>query len=294
MVVIVGIEVHPHRARSLQRRRRAHGEKVVHLPDRRRLGFGRDGVSEAPSGATEGLGEPGDGDRAPPHLGPHRHDVMLAGVSYVLVDLVGDDPDVVLHAQLGDRRHLGAREHASGGIVWRIEDDRLRPLGERLLQAVQVEGPMRPLERDEGRDRAGEDRVGTVVLVVGLQHDHFIARVDQCEEHSRHRLGRTAGDRDLAVMVDLHSVPSSVLLGDRDAEGRAAPCDRVLVDVAVNGGAGRLLHRLGHRKVGKPLREVHRFVLVRDAGHLADDRFREAVRAASGEHAVKAEGVVRS
>ena len=97
--------------------------------------------------------------------------------------------------RFGDHRHLVAREHAAGRVVRRVDDDRLRPLRERLAQTIRIERPVGPLERHEHRRRAGENRVGTVVLVERLEDDHFVARIDQRHEHRRHRFRRAAGHR---------------------------------------------------------------------------------------------------
>ena len=187
---------------------------------------------------------------------------------------------VIAHAscsmhRFGDQRHLVARQHAARRIVRRVDDDRLRARVERLAQTIGVERPVRPLERNEHRLGAGENRVRTIVLVERLEDDHLVARIHQRHEHRRHRFGRAARHRHVAVRIDLHVVPAPVLLGDRLAKHRRAPRDRVLVDVAVDRRARRLLHRSGIGKSGKSLREIHGLVHGGDARHLADDGFGE-------------------
>ena len=128
------------------------------------------------------------------------------------------------------------------------------------------------------RAAPGQDAIRPVILVERLGDDHLVAGIDQGEEGRRHGFGAAAGDRHLALGVDLHVVHPPVLLGDREPEDRAAPGDRVLVDVPPNGGAGRFLHRLGHREVREALREVDGAVGLGDPRHLADDGFRERGR----------------
>src|SRR5258708_10650798 len=56
--------------------------------------------------------------------------------------------------------------------LFRSEDDGARTLGERLRQPVEIERPPR-LDRNEYWFGAAENRVGAVILVEGLQHDHL-------------------------------------------------------------------------------------------------------------------------
>ena len=142
--------------------------------------------------------------------------------------------------------------------------------------------PVRRLHRHEHRLRAGENRGRTVILVVRLEHDYFVAWIDQRQEHRRHRLRRAAAHRDLPLRIYLHPVPAPVLLGDRQPERWTPPGDRVLIDVATDRCARRILHRLGHWEVGESLRQIDRAVLVRHASHLADHRLRKRAGALRG------------
>lgn len=162
------------------------------------------------------------------------------------------------------------------GLCGGVDDDGLGALGEGVAQALRVEVPARRFERDEDRLGAGEDRIGAVVLVERVEDDHLIAGVDQGEEDGGHGLRGAARHGDLLVGVDRVVVHAVVLLGDRQPQRRRPPRDRVLVHVAVDGGARGVLHHLGHGEVGKALREVDRAVLLGDACHLADDRLGEA------------------
>ena len=105
MIEVLRVEVHADRARRLQRRGRPDGQEVVDLADGRRLLRGRDRIAQSPAGAAERLRETGDRDRASPHAGQRRQDVMLTRIANVLVDLVGDRPGVVLPTQLRDQLH---------------------------------------------------------------------------------------------------------------------------------------------------------------------------------------------
>ena len=239
----------------------------------------RDRPADAPPGHAVRLRQPVDRHRPLRHAveGGDGH-VPEAVVDDVLVDLVGDGDGIPPAAERGDRLELGAAEHLAGRIVWRVEDDRLRPVVEGGRQLVWVECPIRLVQRHVARRRAGQNRVGAVVLVERLEDHHFVARIDDGHHRGHHGLGRAAAHGDLLVGADRHAVAARELAGNCLAQRSGAPRHRVLVDVGLDGGARRVLDRLGGRKVGESLREIHATVLVTQSRHLADDRFGELSR----------------
>ena len=98
----------------------------------------------------------------------------------MLVDLVRDRVGVVAPAQLGDALELRPGQHPTGRIVRRAHDDRARARRERPRETVQVEWLARR-ERHVDRSGAAQNRVGAVVLVERLEHDHFVSRIDDCQ-----------------------------------------------------------------------------------------------------------------
>ena len=78
---------------------------------------------------------------------------MLGVVHDVLVDLIGEGEEVVLAAQVGDRRELVAAEDLAGRVVRRVEDDRPRAGRDRGAQLVGIEGPVRLVEGHVPRAR---------------------------------------------------------------------------------------------------------------------------------------------
>ncbi len=193
---------------------------------------------------------------------------MLPLVVDVLVDLVGERVRVVAAAQLGYPFELGARQHVAGRVVRRAQDDGARTLGERLRQPVEIERPPR-LDRNEYRFGAAENRVGAVILVERLQHDHLVARIDQRQHGGRHRLSRAAGDGDLGLGIDRHAIPVRILLRQRIPQALRPPRHGVLIDVGADRLRGRLLQHLGAREVGKALRQVDGVVLGGEPRHAA-------------------------
>src|SRR5260370_18905927 len=104
----------------------------------------------------------------------------------------------------------------------RIYDYRLGPGVERLLQLAPVERKVGISQRDVTRGRAGQDRVGSVILVNRLEDDDLVARVDHREQARDHRFGRAACHRDIALGVAFESVIRARLFSDRLAEIRRA------------------------------------------------------------------------
>ncbi len=58
----------------------------------------------------------------------------------------------------------------------------------------------------EARCRARQNRIGSVVLVVRLEDDHLIARIDDGHHRGHERFGRAAAHGDLLVGDDRHAV----------------------------------------------------------------------------------------
>ena len=271
MVEVFGVERVADGGGGLEWRRRSHREEVVHLADGvRGLGWG-DRVAEAPPRATKRLGQAGDRNGALAHAGPRRDRVVVPGIGDVLIRIVGQYHHVVLNAQRGDEGDLIAGEDAARRIVWRVEDEGARLRGECATESIGIQGPRRGLQRDEHGARAGEDAVRSVVLVKRLRDDHFVARIQECEERRRHGLRGAAGHGHLALGIDLEVVHPPVLFGDREAQDGTAPGDRVLVDVSPNCGAGRFLHGLRHREIWEALRQIDGAVRLGDPRHLADN-----------------------
>ena len=214
---------------------------------------------------------------------------MLAAVVHdPVVDLVGDRDRVEFPAEPRDALELGASEDATGRVVRRVQDDRTRALREGAPQAVGIELPARRLQRDVDLASGREAHGRQVVLVERLDDDHLVARVDHGEDRGADRLGHAAGDDDVAVGVEAQPVEFLHRPRDRRSQRRDAPGDRVLVVAAVEGrvGGGNDLRR--RREVRKTLRQVHRLVAEREAGHLADDGGAQPVEACGGTHAAGA------
>ena len=104
--------------------------------------------------------------------------MLRAVIEHVLIDFVSDGESVPTHAQIANFFEFSASENFSRGIVWRIEDYRLRRRRKGRGQFVSIERPVRRVKLYESRPRAGENRIGAVVLIERLENDDFIAWID--------------------------------------------------------------------------------------------------------------------
>src|SRR5262245_47089856 len=265
--------------------RRPHRDEVVSAPDADRQLRRRHRVANAPAGDRVRLGDAGDRDRALGHA-RQRGDGRVAEpvVDDVLVDLVGDRQEIVLQAEIGNGLQLALREDLARRVIGAVEDDGPGTRRHRATQAIRVERELGRLERHEHRYRAGDDAARPVVLVERLEDDDLVARVEHGQERRQHGLGRAATDRHVAVGIDVHVVERAVLPGNRLAQARRAPGDRVLMEVAVDCPVRRGDQLRRRREVRHALGQVHAPDLVDDAGHLADDRLGEGLDAAGNLH----------
>ena len=237
-----------------------------------------DHIAQAPTRHGVGLGERAAAERALGHARQAREvDVLVGGVDDVLVDLVGDDPQVVLLGHAGDELEFGAGKDVAGGVRRVAEDERLRA-GQRAggLELGLVEGELGGMQLDVGGLGAAEDRVGTVVLVERGEDDDAVAGVRDGHDRAHHGLGGAAGDHDLRLGVDVEAHARRLLGGERGAEIGRAPGNGVLVGPGV-GDLGKPVEDGARRvEVGEALREVDGVVLHANARHPAYHGVREA------------------
>ncbi len=267
------------RRRFLERRRRAHGQEIVHLADGARQLRRSQRPSHPPSGHRVGLGDAVDGDGALRHsVEARERNVLRVVVEDVLVDLVGDGDDPPLLAEPGDVHELVSGKDLTRGVVGRINNDGPGLRVEGGIELVGIEAPVGLPESHVAGDRSRQDGIRPVVLVERLEHDHLVAGVDEGEQGGDHRLGGAAGDGHLALGIDLHSVGEAVPRADRVPELFRAPGDGVLVDVLAHRGDRRLFDLGVGGEIGKALGEVDRVVLLGEPRHLPDDGLGELER----------------
>ena len=160
----------------------------------------------------------------------------------VLVDLVGDDDRVVAGRELDHEFEDLVVEHDARGVVRRVHDDEPGAVGDRVAKFVGVGSPIGVAQRHRAVHSAGSRDERRIRVVVGLERDDLVTRVDEGEERRRERFGRAGRDEHLGCRVDVDAVEPMLVAGDRLAKHGEADARRVLVDAVGDGLAGRLEH----------------------------------------------------
>ena len=110
-----------------------------------------------------------------------------------VVDLVGDDQEVVLFRHGGDVGQLFGAKRDSGGVRRTVDQDRLRARRDELLQLGCADAEVRVGVQEHGLSAADPDEV-TVDDKVGVGHDDFVSIVN--ENHERLEEAPGAATRD--------------------------------------------------------------------------------------------------
>src|SRR6516162_3541673 len=102
---------------------------------------------------------------------------MRPSESEIFIDLVRDEPQIVLPAQPGDAGNLVLSEHRPGRIVRAVDPDYPRPRRYREREAVEV-GVEVPLgaQRDIDHARTARSDDPGIGTVDRLRQDHLVAR----------------------------------------------------------------------------------------------------------------------
>ena len=82
-------------------------------------------------------------------------------------------------------------------------------------QRVQVGAEVRRPQRDRDADAACHGDAGRVGVVVGLERDDLVARLDEREQCGRDRLGGARGHQYLGGRVEGKAVEPLLMIGDR-------------------------------------------------------------------------------
>ena len=218
------------------------------------LGDGRGGDHPANSPARHrvGLGDAVEHQQLVAAFGDLDADVCGLGavIVEVLVDLVGDDPHVVLHGPLADRADRLATPHGTGRVVRGGDDDGLRALGPGGLDGGDV-GLETTVGASEHLDRfaAGQLDGLRIARPERRGNDDLVAVIEQHLEGFVHGLLAAVGHHDL-IGIDLIAGIAQHLSRNRFAQLGQARRRRVLVILRVKAGICRSLdHVCGGREI---------------------------------------------
>ncbi len=228
--------------------------------------------ADLPTGEREGLAPGADRDRAVAHARQCRERDVFAVVDEMLVDLVGDDDEIVFLRDLGDERQLLAAEDLARRVVGRVEQQQLGARRDRGAQLRRVERVVGRAQRDDAPLCARHRDARRVRVVVRLEGDDLVARTAQRDQRSRDRLGRARGDEDLGIGVVVEPVEAPLVRADRVAQLGHADARRILVVARFDRVDRGLLDDFGTVGVGKALPEIDRARRHRERRHLREDR----------------------
>ena len=202
--------------------------------------------------------------------------MLVGSIDDVLVDLVGDDVDVVLGGHLRNGQKFLPGEHPAAGVGGVAQHQCLGVLAEGGLQLVHVKGEGGGMQRHVDGLGAGENGVGTVVFIERGEHHHLVAGVGDGHHGAHHGLGGPAGGNDLLVRVDGPAHEAGLLFGQGLPEVLGTPGDGVLMGAGVGHFRQAVQDRLGGIKVRESLGEVDCAVFQGHAGHPPDHGVGEA------------------
>ena len=198
--------------------------------------------------------------------------MRVAVVPEVLVGLVGDDDEVALDREVGDRLQLLRREDDPGRVVRGVEQQQPRAVGHGGAQRIDIGPERRWPQRHAHAGGIGQRDAHGVDVEPRLEDDDLVAGVAQGEQRRLDRLGGTGRHHDVGRGIDGQAVEALLVLGDRGAQVGQPVHGRVLVAPALGDRRARdHLDLVGAVRVGEALAEIDRPRLGRDGRHLAED-----------------------
>ena len=215
--------------------------------------------------------------------GSRRRDVRASVETEVLVDLVGDDQEIVLHAQCEPMFELGAREHLAARVAGGADDDRRACCGViAFRRRCSIERERRQIERGKLRHDAREERGVEVVAVVGLEEDHPVAGIEQRHQCGGERTRGSHGDHDVGLGIGADAVLAGKLVGDDTSSAWSFPRGRVGAAVLADGGDGAVADEGQGGEIADALAQVDAADALAFAGHAADFGLDEVLDAVGG------------
>ncbi len=199
---------------------------------------------------------------------------MVDAVDEAVVDLVGDDEEVVPVDDLGDGGHHLAAHHGAGGVRRVADEERLGAGRDALLQVIGVEGEAVLGTRRHLRVRAtGEENTREIGDVARIGAQHLVALIDDGGERDVQRFADAGGRDDLGAGVVVDAVQALQVARDGGAQLDEAIVGRVVglaILDALDGGLANLVRgdevRLAHAERDHALHAREEVKEAPDAG----------------------------
>ena len=127
---------------------------------------------------------------------------LFSGVEQGVVDVVGDDHQVVLDGQLGDLCHRLARHDRAGGVVRSVDHQRLGVRRDELFDGLRLHFKVVRQIRGNADSRAVAVRdLGHIVQPLRVLDQDLVALVQQDKEQQAQSAHAAVCDDDLGVRV---------------------------------------------------------------------------------------------
>src|SRR5690606_35821130 len=137
-------------------------------------------------------------------------------------DLVGDHQQIVLHREVRDGRQFVGGEDRAGRVVRGVQEQQAGARGDQGAQFVEVRAEVRGAQGERYARRARHRDAGGVRVVVRLDRDDLVARLEEGEQRGGDRLGGPGRHQDLRVRGPAQAVEALLVGGDGGTELRDA------------------------------------------------------------------------
>ena len=137
-------------------------------------------------------------------------------VDDLFIDLVGNDEQIPLPGNFGNRLEALPGKNVAGRVVRAVEEDGLGFFRETPVELLPCDLKTLGRRKREGnRSRPGILPQIQIEEIHGLGNENFITRVQNREDGNHHRLGSAGGDQNFLLGIHLDPVFFPKLFGDR-------------------------------------------------------------------------------
>ena len=185
----------------------------------------------------------------------------------MFVDFVGDRHEIVLEQAIGDEAEFVGVENFADRIHRRVDHDSAGARPDGFPQFFTRKVPMRRLKPHRNGNGAGPPDDRAVAVIDGLEHDHFVAGIEQAQKCVAKRFRRAGGHQYLLLPIDGQPEHSLRIFRDRLPEAGEAHHRRILMRPLSQGGDGGLDQFWRLQPFRESLAEIDRFMLGGEQRH---------------------------